>query len=417
MWHNKSLFLFYALLVSVLTACTSRTPAPDIDATVQAALHGTQTADARVAAAVAATVSAQQTQVAAITSAALNAATPTGTATMTVDVTSTPTAAIADVPESAPASPTTAPPTPSPTLAPPSPTPTPAIADVAESDADGNDGNPFLRGSSQSNGGKVILLPTFKQSEVDGLMTFRDHIVYRAEVFNTKAGEPFTDGKGIDRVVFTISDDNGHDVYKRTERQAGFCVFGGGEPTCNVVTIGPGPSNWPPADGGQTEIGGGRICNGFYQTTVDIFAKDGQFDQWRWSFAIDSPAAICDEANLPDLFANIERGEGDDQPQLSIRVEAFDPTVGSNDGDGIATVVIQIFDPNGVEVHRQREENAAYCAFGGSAPCEPWRFGERDNQWPNGDFIQSGAYLIRATVNAQSGRSQTVEQTFQIQAP
>lgn len=405
---RPSYLLLSILLVSVVSGCFSRQSEPDIEATVQAALQGTQTAEAQVASAVAATVAAQQTPTAADTAAETATSSPSATATAAVVATETPTEAIANVPESEPATPT-----PPPTA---TATPTAVIQDVAESDADGNDGNPFLRGSSQSNGGKVILLPTFDQNEVSDAVIFRDRIVFRVEVFNTNEGEPFTDGKGIESVVFAISDDNGQPVYKRTERQEGFCVFGGGVPTCNVLNLGSGVSNWPPADGGQTEIGGGRICNGFYQSTIDIFADDGQSDQWRWSFEIDSPSGVCDEAELPELQAFIERGETDDQAQLSIRVEAFDPTVGGNDGDGIATVVIQIIDPNGVEVHQNTEENAAYCAFGGSAPCEPWRFDEQYVLWPNGDPILSGFYTARATVNARSGRSKTIEQTIHIVA-
>ena len=59
-------------------------------------------------------------------------------------------------------------------------------------------------------------------------MVFCDRMVFRIEVFDANVG--VYDGSGIRDVTFKITEENGSTVHERTERQAGYCVFGGGEP-------------------------------------------------------------------------------------------------------------------------------------------------------------------------------------------
>ncbi|MFN2272223.1 MAG: hypothetical protein ACK2US_15370, partial [Anaerolineae bacterium] len=176
-----------------------------------------------------------------------------------------------------------------PTLVPtdtPLPTTAPATAtrvkvQIAESQVDGNDGNDFLRGSSSANQGRVILLPGFDQSEVTSPPVFRYRLVFRVEVFDTRVG--MYDGAGIDHVDFFIEPDDGSGqiVYERTERNAGYCAFGGGEPDCNVLTLESG-SRWPDPFGGE-------ILNGHYLARIDIVPENDEPTQWRWRFEIAIP--------------------------------------------------------------------------------------------------------------------------------
>jgi hypothetical protein len=152
---------------------------------------------------------------------------------------------------------------------------------IAESQVDGNDGNDFLRGSSSANQGRVILLPGFDQSEVTSPPVFRYRLVFRVEVFDTRVG--MYDGAGIDHVDFFIEPDDGSGqiVYERTERNAGYCAFGGGEPDCNVLTLESG-SRWPDPFGGE-------ILNGHYLARIDIVPENDEPTQWRWRFEIAIP--------------------------------------------------------------------------------------------------------------------------------
>lgn len=204
-----------------------------------------------------------------------------------------PTATLAPTP-----TPTSPPPTNTPAPAPtntPPPAPTPTKVRIAQSDVDGDDGNDFLRGSSDSNNGRVILIPGFDQFEIGDPPVFRDRIVFRVEVFDTRAG--LYDGAGIRDVTFRIRDENSGDiVHERTERMAGYCVFGGGEPDCNVLGLNAG-SQWPSTDR--------EIRNGDYVAEIDIVPVDGQATQWRWRFQIASPGLAGGAPPAPGLSARI----------------------------------------------------------------------------------------------------------------
>jgi hypothetical protein len=219
---------------------------PNLDATVQAAIDQTRTFEDAVAISVAATATAEAS------GGAADAPEPTATATTETAPTATP------------------------------PAPTEEKLLIAESDVDGDDGNDYLRGSSESNQGRVILLPGFDQSEVNDPMVFRDRIVFRVEVFDTRAGQ--VDGAGIEDVTFRIEvdDGSGQIVHERREQVPGYCVFGGGEPDCNVIPLQDG-SQWP-------EPYGGEILKGQYVAKIDIVPVDGEPTQWRWQFEIESIA-------------------------------------------------------------------------------------------------------------------------------
>ena len=59
---------------------------------------------------------------------------------------------------------------------------------------------------------------------------------------------PHTDGAGIQQVEFRICrndcDDDKNVVYRRTEQNAAYCAFGGGEPTCTIFHFTRG-THWP----------------------------------------------------------------------------------------------------------------------------------------------------------------------------
>ena len=86
------------------------------------------------------------------------------------------------------------------------------------------------------------------------------------------------EGVGIESVGFSIS---GNGVnYFREERQAGFCVFGGGEPACNP---------WPVNEHGQYTWGAGGpvVQSGNYFVNMAATATDTSDEfsgNWNWNF-------------------------------------------------------------------------------------------------------------------------------------
>lgn len=165
----------------------------------------------------------------------------------------------------------------------PPPTPTPAppatqppAAQVAVIPVDGSAGNKALGNDRGVNSGRNLLLPGFGPYEISDPMAFRDKIVFRAEVFDRNVGK--TDGAGIEYVTFTISDETGATVHERTERNAGYCVFGGGEPDCTVWRFSEHGYRWPD---------GADLHRGRHDVQIAIKPKYGEDVTWFWSFQIE----------------------------------------------------------------------------------------------------------------------------------
>jgi hypothetical protein len=86
------------------------------------------------------------------------------------------------------------------------------------------------------------------------------------------------DGAGIEKVKIKLFDPDEEKVHERTENNAAYCVFGGGEPDCNVFYF-KDADNWP-------EEGQYNIKNGQYRAEIDITTKDNQTETWNWRFFI-----------------------------------------------------------------------------------------------------------------------------------
>ena len=260
MIKNTRWFLLVAAMIAFFAAgaCASRKAAPtvDVNAAVQTALAATRENEAQVAQAVQAT---------------LQAITPAPPPPADTPI---PAPAATAIPPAA----NTPTPAPAPTQA-PTPAPTPTRIRIAESDVDGNDGNDFLRSSSNSNQGRVVLLPGLDQAEVGDPPTFRDFINLRVEVFDTRAG--LVDGAGIESVTFRISEDdgNGDVVYEKRETNPAYCLSGGDEPACAPLDLRT-TQKWP---------SGADITNSTYLATIDIVPKQGDATVWRWRFVVESP--------------------------------------------------------------------------------------------------------------------------------
>jgi hypothetical protein len=169
------------------------------------------------------------------------------------------------------------PPTPAPTATPVAPTNTPppqlaiAAIDVAVGGPSGLDDLAF----------QVIvpgILPPSAKPKVSGQdIVFRQQVVLQVKARVKSKGSQ--DGAGIKEVRFDI-DDGGDTLFTQKEHTAGFCMFGGGEPTCNILT----PTKdlyWP---GTSTPV----QFNHRYTGQINITRQDGTQDgTWNFSFTIE----------------------------------------------------------------------------------------------------------------------------------
>lgn len=252
----------------------------------------------------------------------------------------------------------------------------------------------------------------------DGAPIF-DGPFYLRLVVNASGGED--DGDGIDRVEFTVLGPDGDEVYSRTERTPAYCIFGGGEPDCSLFDVS-SAERWPDS---SSAVQPGR--HSVLMTAFTTEKPDEQSGLWQFDFevvrsgdAVGPGAASAGEARPALAGRVVQTGPGTTDSTvygaLVFQVEAFDPAVGSSDGDGIDNVDMRIYGPDGSEVYQRTENNAAYCAFGGGEPdCTVWSFADHGNSWPSGSALTPGPHTLHATVSADDGRTIPVEQVVNIQ--
>ena len=269
---------------------------------------------------------------------------------------------------------------------------------------------PRIGGGSGDLDGDVFTDPRIFRGSVNNPI-FSDRMALQIQTW-AKDG-PQRDGAGIAYVDIAFIDDagNGDAVYQKRENSPAYCSFGGDSP-CPVLKLQPN-GTWPDTHN--------QIYNGDYVAEFIVTPKDQNKDggNWRVPFRIQIPGG---RSGKPDVVAQIvQTGDGNANTRVSdalvFQVQAYDPRVGNSDGDGIDYVELRIIRSNNV-VYQSRENNAAYCAFGGGDPnCNVWNFAEHDYYWqPNSNRrIQNGAYRLQATVYAKDGRKITVEKAIQIQ--
>ncbi len=168
------------------------------------------------------------------------------------------------------------PPTPAPTGTPVVPTDTPqpqlAIAsiDVAVGGPSGLDDLAF----------RVIvpgILPASAKPTVSGqVIVFRQQVALQVKARVKSKGSQ--DGAGIQEVRFDV-DDGGETLFTQKEHTAGFCMFGGGEPTCTIL-VPARDQYWPNT---YTKV----QFNHQYYGHINITRTDGTEDgTWNFTFSI-----------------------------------------------------------------------------------------------------------------------------------
>jgi hypothetical protein len=216
----------------------------------------------------------------------------------------------------------------------------------------------------------------------------------------------------VEQVRFSIFDnDTSEDVHSQIEGSAGYCSFGGGEP-CNTLRL-DRDARWP-----STGI---PVRNHSYSVDMEVTLDDGTTNYWNAQIRVDSPDLVESGGGQQPLYAAItETGPGSNsdfvEDALAFRVDAHDPTVGTNGGDGIDFVLMWVYGPDGREVRFRREGTSGYCIFQNGEPtCNVWVFAEHDNRWPEGELFQPGPHRLYAEVHADDGRVEVLERVIEIQ--
>ena len=120
-----------------------------------------------------------------------------------------------------------------------------------------------------------IVIPVAVEVTSDLVAIFSEQLAFNVEVYDPSEGT--RDGDGIREVEIIIRDEDGDRVHERTERNAAYCVFGGGEPDCNVWDIEDRYFKWP---------AGNDMVSGKYEVEIIFTRDDGSEADWRWSFLL-----------------------------------------------------------------------------------------------------------------------------------
>jgi hypothetical protein len=97
--------------------------------------------------------------------------------------------------------------------------------------------------------------------------------------------KPKKDGRDIASVEFTVtSADGGKTYYDRTEKNPGYCIFGGGEPDCTPWIVEGGQYKW--------KQGGEPVKSGKYGLTITVTASNGDEGSWLWNSNSGNPIKI-----------------------------------------------------------------------------------------------------------------------------
>ena len=267
-----SILVFVALL---LAACGA--PAPDASETDRVAT--------RVAEEMAVAMTLTAAAPAPTEAPTATPAEPTATIVVPTDTPPPPTAVSTEAPQATPV-PTDTPvpvptntPVPPPTNTPPPPEPTATPILIAVLPVDGGGGErPNLRNGHPVKEGRNVALPGFSQAQVTNPMVFRDRAVFQVEVFDSDVGT--RDGDGIKNVTFTVTDGSGKQVHERKENNAGYCMFGGGEPECDVWVFADHDYKWPDGE---------PIVDGTYNVNARINPENGNDVNWGWTFVVELP--------------------------------------------------------------------------------------------------------------------------------
>lgn len=159
------------------------------------------------------------------------------------------------------------------------------------------------------------------------------------------------------------------------------------------------------------------LTHSFRSTGLALVALLGCMVALALAVVLNVPIASAQSDLVVEMM---QTGRNDDSSDvrgaLVFRVRAFDPTVGTRDGDGIRAVDMIVLDSNGRKVAGKTENNAGYCAFSGGEPnCNVYVFADHNNRWPNGDRIRDGGdYTLRAVVTAKDGRSTTMDTNVRV---
>lgn len=230
-------------------------------------------------------------------------------------------------------------------------------------------------------------------------------LVAQAMAYYPAAG--YFDGAGIQRVVFSIYDPNGTQVYQKQENSAPYCVNGDSGGICSPLTI-YNTWTWPNPDV--------PVISGTHTLEVTAYTTSAYGSYQR---TISTEFRIC-RSPLHIEVALSPSGCATDQ--IAVQATAWDPGVcasqpdGCQDGEGISKVYFDVSMASTL-YFRRMDSGSPYCA---NPSCGAVDFGS--GLWPlytggenhGNTNVVSGTHTLTVRVQATSGQTAEVSQDVQV---
>ena len=226
--------------------------------------------------------------------------------------------------------------------------------------------------------------------------------------FVTTANDPAAgpnNGDGIASVTFQFFGPDANLVFEQTETNAQFCAFGGGDngQDCTSWVFSQHGNRWP--NGNEATPGG-------YTLKVTVRGTRGQVAEEQRLITLDLDTTPT--PTLEPLVSNTFPSGTEFGDDLFFQANANDPGAGPNDGDGIATVKFEIFGPNGDLVHTQTERTRSFARLAAATTGRIATTGFSSiTTRPNGTPLENGGPTVLSRPS-QHIQTSTRELTFTI---
>ncbi len=142
-------------------------------------------------------------------------------------------------------------------------------------------------------------------------------LVFQVQAYDPAVGQ--RDGDGIAYVDMRILNSDGVEVHQRTERNAGYCAFGGGEPNCNVWAFAQHDYRWP---------NGEPIVSDMYTLMATVYAESGR------TVTVQTTIRIQRETAMDDFLGQWINVDRDTSGMTRLVIEQLDSSTVSFHGYG-----------------------------------------------------------------------------------
>lgn len=219
-----------------------------------------------------------------------------------------------------------------------------------------------------------IIIPSIDGAVISNI----SDTMFEAEAWDPAVGT--NNGGGITSVTFNLYDSIGNTIHTHSDITASYCAFGEDSSCNDAASI--------------------VLSSGTYTLEATVLTNAGEIKTITRIFII--PTVTHLEITVPPSDGTVVTNMN----QTKFEAEAWDSTVGINNGDGIASITFVIYDSLSNLVYTDSDVTLLFCAFGGDSQCAP--------STAVGVNLPTGTYTLEAMALTDASETKAVTRTFTI---